>query len=789
MLRNFFKVAIRNLLKQKLFAGFNILGIAMGIACSVVVYLLIQHQFSQDQFHTNAPTTFMVNHIRTTNGQPERWATSPDAIGPALQTDVAEVTQFVRFQGNSAVVKQGDNVFHEYVHFADPNFFQLFTFPLQSGITNPLADPDGVVLSDAMARKYFGEKEAVGQLLTILFDGKIRHDFTVKAVAVAFPKTASFSFNLLVNYKVGQALGWRTNDWTRPVQATFVQVGKPADIATLTAALAKYVKRHNETNRESPVNSFYVDKLTDVSVNAYQTRHAFASGTSPTGMIVLGVLAALVLFMACFNFMNYTIATSVTRFKEIGVRKVLGSTRQQLIRQFIGENLLVGSLALGLGLLLASTLFLPTFRVLIDFPQLHFNLLENWPLVSFLMVLVAAISLLSGLYPSVYISGFNPITVLKGRQRIKGTNGLVRVLLVVQFGLAMFTVAAAILTTQNAEFLRHMNIGYTPSKLVVFRTDSEQSFNQLRDAATRLPGVMQVAGSQDQIGRTGDNVATVEQGASKSTAELFHVSPDYVQTLGLRIREGRNFLPNSPAEAEQSIIVNQSLVKAMGWTSAVGRQIRLSGKTCQIVGVVADFNYRFFFVKIAPCVLQMNLPATNRVLTMQVNTTDISTLSGQLKPVWQRAMPDVPFEVSQQEDVYASSYDESRRVKDIFTYVAILTLLISAMGLFALVSLNIAKKTKEIGIRKVLGASAYSIANLLNREFLILITVAGILFLPLAYVALSGLMESEYPYHIPITAWSFVGTLVLMLVLAMLTIGSQVYKIATANPVKALQTE
>ena len=789
MIGNFFKISLRNLLKQRLFASFNILGIAMGIACSILVYLLIQHQFSQDAFHANAPTTFIINHIRTTNGEPERWITSPDAIGPALQTDVAEVKQFVRFQGNSAVVKQGSNVFQEYVHFADPNFFKLFSFPLQTGSTNPLSEPNGIVLSDATARKYFGGKPAVGQSLTILFDGKTKQNFIVKAVAAPFPNTASFSFDILVNYTVGNVLGWRYNDWSRSVQATFIQVGKPADIAKVTATLAKYVKRHNDVNSQSPVEAFYVDNLLDISQNGYRTRHSFASGTSPTGMIVLGILAALVLFMACFNFMNYTIAASVTRFKEIGVRKVLGSTRQQLIRQFIGENLLVGSIALGLGLIVAGTLFLPTFRVLIDFPQLRFNLLENWQLLLFLIVLILGISLLSGLYPSLYISSFNPVTVLKGRQRIKGTNSLVRTLLVVQFGIAMFTVAAAILTTQNAQFLRYMDVGYEPSKLLVLRTDGERSFNQLRDAANRLPGVTQVAGSQDQIGRTGDNLTTLELGSTKSTAELLHVSPDYIQTLGLRVAQGRNFLPDSPAEADNSIIVNQALVKAMGWTSAVGKQVRLKDKICHIVGVVDDFNYRFFYVKIAPCVLQMNLPADNRVLTMRVNADDMTRLTAQLKPVWQRAMPDAPFEMAQQNDVYASSYDGVRRVKDIFTFVAFLTLLISVMGLFALVSLNIARKTKEIGIRKVLGASAYSIANLLNREFLMLITIAGAIFLPLAFFALKGLLESEYPYHIPVTGWAFVNTLVMMLLLAALTIGTQVYKIATANPVKALQTE
>jgi ABC-type antimicrobial peptide transport system permease subunit len=788
MYKNFFTIALRNLYKQRLFAGFNILGISMGIACCIVVYLLIQHQFSQDAFHQHANRLFMVNHVRTANGAPERWASSPAPIGPALKAELAEVKEVVRFQGSDAVVKYGEHVFHESIRFADPGFFRMFSFPLQAGSSDPLSDPSAIVLSDAMARKYFGTGEAIGKQLTLLFDGKVKRSFTVKAVAAPFPNTASFSFGMLVNFSVGKDLGWQ-DDWAQQVDATFIQLNAPASAEKVQRSLTRYVKVHNDINRQFPIASFYLDNLRDVSQHAHMTRHTLSSGTSPTGLIVLGILAGLVLFMACFNYMNYTIATSTTRFKEIGIRKVLGSTRQQLIQQFIGENLLTATIALGLAILLADTLFLPTFRRLIDFYQLEFHFFDNWRLLVFLLALLLGIGLLSGLYPSLYISSYNPVNVLKGNQRIKGTNGFIRTLLVFQFGFSMFTVAAAIITTQNAQFIRRMDVGYTPSQLVVLRTNSEQSFHQLRQAAVRLPEVVQVAGSQDQIGASGDQTVTLEYETTKSVAEVMRVSGEYMQTLGLRLSEGRPFLPDSPADAENAIIVNEAMVKSMAWSSALGKRVRMQDKVYEVVGVVKDFNYRFFFVKVAPCVLKLNTPADNRVLTLKVNTDDLTHLSEKLQAEWHKAMPDTPFAMTQQEDVYAASYDESRRIKDVFTYVAFLTLMISAMGLFALVSLNIARKTKEIGIRKVLGASAFNIAKILNREFVILITIAGVIFLPLAFLTMKGLLDSVYIYHVPVTAPAFVYTLVVMLILAVVTIGTQVYKIATANPVKALRTE
>lgn len=789
MFRNFLLTALRNLAKQKLFAGFNILGISMGIACCIVVYLLVQYHYNQDTFHRKAATVYMVNHIRTVDGSPERWAPSPDAIGPVLKADLPQVKQFVRFQSQGVVVKSGSNTSNESIQLTDPGFFDLFSFPLQAGSPDALRDPSGLVLSEPMARKYFADNQPVGQQLTVLFGDKTRRTFTVRAVAAPFPNTASFRFDILVNYAVGKALGWQDNDWSRQVQATFIELDSPASVNTVTKALNRYVKLHNTINPQLIIASFYVDNLLNIAQHSHNTRHALVGGTSPTGLIVLCILAGLVLLMACFNFMNYTIATSTTRFKEIGVRKVLGSTRKQLIRQFIGENLLTGCLALGLGLFLTSTLFLPTFSQLIDFYQLRFNLFENWKLILFLLALMAGISLLSGLYLSLYISSFSPINVLKGKQRISGTTGFVRSLLVVQFGLSMFTVAAAIVTTQNAQFVRRMDVGYNQTQLLVLKTNSEQSFNYLRDATRRMPNVVQVAGSQDQLGRISAHPVTLENNQVKSTADVFRVSADYVSTLGLRLTQGRNFLPNSPIDANQSILVNQALVKAMGWQSAIGKRIRLDDTFYEVAGVVQDFNYQFFFAKIAPCILKLNLSPDNRVLTLKVNTTDLTALSNQLKAEWRKVMPDIPFELSQQENVYSASYDESRRVRDVFTYVALLTLIISVMGLLALVSLSIAKRTKEIGIRKVLGASAFSVASLLNQEFLVLIATAGIIFLPLAFVALKTLFDSEYIYHIPVTAGAFISTLVGMLLLALLTIGSQVYRVATSNPVKALQTE
>jgi len=789
MLRHFFTVALRQLSRQSLFAGFNLFGIATGIACCIVVYLLIQHHYSLDAFHKNAPSLFTINHVRTTNGQSELWAGSPDALGPALQKDLPQITRVVRYDGANAVVKYGSTVFHEFIRLADPEFFRMFSFPLQAGQADPLRDVSGIVLSDAMARKYFGDKPAVGKSLTVLFNGNTRRTFTVTAVAAPFPNTASFSFDLLVHYKVGNALGWSGNDWKRTVQATFIQLAKPTDADAVARALPSYTRLHNAINDQAPIRSFYLENVTEISLSSYKTRHSLSGGTSPTGLIVLGVLAGLVLIMACFNFMNYTLATSTTRFREIGVRKVLGSTRRQLIYQFIGENVLMGSLALATGLVLAKTLFLPTFSRLIDYYQLEFSLSGNWQLIVFLLGLILLIALLSGVYPSLYVSSFSPITVLSGRQRIVSRNGLMRTLLGLQFGLAMFTISSALLMTRNAQFLRRMDIGYTPSDLLVLRTPDAQGFTRLRDAAVRLAGVTRVAGSQDQIGRSADQIVTLEEGVTKTTADLLRVSADYLSTLGIRIQEGRSFVPDSPADAAQAILVNQALVKAMGWTTAVGRQLRMQDKLYRVVGVVDDFNYRYFFVKIAPCVLRLNVPEENRVLTIKVRSDEVEAVTQRMKAAWQQAIPDVPFDLSRQEDVYAISFDESRRVKDVFTYVALLTLIMSTMGLFALVSLNIARKTKEIGIRKVLGASDLTIAGLLNREFLVLIAVAGGIFLPLAYYALSAVLDANYAYHIPVTPGVFFSTLVGMLLLATGLISVLVYRVVTAAPVQALRSE
>ncbi|QHT67267.1 FtsX-like permease family protein [Rhodocytophaga rosea] len=775
--------------KQRLFAIFNILGISMGIACCIVVYLFIYHLYSQDAFHRNAASIFMVNHVRTVNNQPELWTPSPAALAPALQMEVAQVKRVVRFHNIDAVVKYGRNLFHQQIHLADADFFNMFSFPLQEGNAQVLNDPSAIVLSHEMAIKYFGREQAMGKLLTVSVDGTFNRTFKVMAVAAPFPNTASFSFDMLINYTIGKHLGWQDQSWKQQVKATFIELNSPVAAHAVTQSLSKYVKLHNQINPQSPISAFYLDNLRDVSLHAHKTRHAFSSGTSPTAMWVLGILASLVLLMACFNFMNYTIATSNTRFKEIGVRKVLGSNRKLLICQFIGENLLTACFALAVALLLVDALFLPAFSRMIDFYSLRFHLLDNWKLIAFLFLLLVGISLVSGLYPSLYISSFHPVSILKGNERIKNNLILTRTLLVWQFGLSMFTVAAAILTTQNAQFLRRMDVGYDQTRLLVLQAPTEGSFNQLRNAAVKFPNVVGVAGSRDQVGQTKDNSVLLEYKTATTAVELINVSAGYMELLKFRLIEGRRFLPDSHFDADNAIIVNESLVMAMGWSQGVGKRIRLQEQSYQIVGVVKDFNYRFFMLKIAPCVLKLNAPQENRVLTMKINSGDITAVSDYMKAHWQKVIPDLPFEMFQQEDVYSASYDESRRIKDVFTYVALLTLLISAMGLYALIALTIAKKTKEIGIRKVLGASAWNIARLVNQEFLFVITLAGILFLPLAFFLLRRLLDQEYAYHIPVTAGVFISTLGVMLVVTIITISIQVFKIATSNPVKALRTE
>lgn len=776
--------------KNALHTFFNVLGLAMGIACCITVYVFVDTMLNMDTAHRDGDRIFAINHVRLINNREEFWGLSKGPLGPVIKNDFPEVTDFLRLDDNYAVVKRGDLIFNEEIRFADANFFSMFTFPLASGVGSDLAQKNAVFLSEEKAVKYFGDQNPVGQTLTLIFDGEKRLEFVVKGVAKKFPRNTSFAFNFLVSYENVKDIFSNTDRWTYNVSATFVKLNRASDAIKLEPALSRYLTIQNENNSNQPVQRFYLENLLTMSKNSWQVRGDISGGTNPHGIFTLIIIASLVMLMSCFNYINIAVASAARRFKEIGIRKVVGGTRAQLVKQFLTENFITTLTALGLGIVFAETITIPFFNTLIQGnTSLSFDLFGDMRVVVFLAVLTSSIGLLAGLYPSLYMSSFKPIKILKDVQKIDGNRWLGKTLLVLQFSISLFAIIAGIIFTQNAEYIKTLDYGYEDDQVVALYFKQSAQFHQFEQKIRQDSRVHAIAGSTHHAGRNIMGNVGYESNGTPSQANVMRIGSDYIQTLALRIKQGRSFDRALPTDAENSAIVNETLVKAQGWKEPIGQRIKMNDQELTVVGVVEDFYYRTYHRAIDPCILTMIPESEYRFMSIKVSPEHILSIRPLLESTWREILPDEPFDMIYQNEIFLEETSEDEQVKNIFLYVAIMTLMIAAMGLFALVSLSIAKRTKEIGIRKVLGASVTHVIHIVNRDFYWLIGIASVIIFPVAFFLLNNLLNSIYAAHVDITALPFVLSVLIFGLVAAITVGLRVYGVAKENPVNALKYE
>ncbi len=789
MLKNYFKIAWRNLLRKKMYAFINIFGLSVAIACCIVAYLNYDYSYGFDAFHKNADNIFRVESIRLINGQEQRWGIAPLPLGPALAQDFSAVVRAVRFANANAVLRYQDKVFNENLHYADPGFFEMFTFPLKHGSAEVLSDKTKLVLSEEYAHKYFGDENPLGKQITVRYPGGQKLDFIVGAVIRKTPKNSSLDFDVLASGEILVDVGIdEPHNWAHWNTATFVQVQNPAGIAAVHAQMQKYVQAQNSANPQLPVAGFYFEPLREIALRARDLRaNDLPNGVPPSAIAGPSIIGALLLLMACCNYMNTSIAFSANRLKEIGVRKVVGSLRSQLVGQFLGENLLLCAISLILALGWTEVL-VPGYNRIITEVELVLNYSQNIGLLLFLAALLLATALGAGAYPAFYVSRYNPVNIIKGRQTVLGMNKLMRVLLGVQFALSMIAVAGSVVFAQNADYQNSLDLGFEKSLLAVMPIANESEYELLRHAIVSHPSVLSVSGSRNHIFFSWAR-RQVKNEEREAEVQVLGVGVDYLKTTGIRLGSGRDFDRDLPTDASDAILINQKMATEFGWYDPIGKQVALDSARLSVIGVVEDFHNDGMWRPIQPVMLRLVKPEAYRFLQARVHPENLAATVVFLRETWRRLIPETPYAGFFQDEIMAESTMVNQEVKTIFFYVALIAVVISAMGLFALVSLNIAKRTKEIGIRKVLGASVGHIIHLINREFLILLMIALVGAYAAGYFAIEALLGSIYAYHIHPTVMAFVMAGALIFFVAIFTVGSQVYRVATTNPVNALRYE
>jgi putative ABC transport system permease protein len=786
--KNYFKIAYRQILRNKLFSIIDIFGLSVAVGCSIVVFLFVDFWASMDSFHKNADQIFLVENVINRDGQISVWGDSPLPLGPAVKNDFPQVIRTVRIQTRGGVVRLGDKVFDERFMFVDEGFFEMFTFPLVAGSKDTLLNPNTLFMDEEMALKYFGDENPVGKQLTVRFGDKYQEEFFVGGVTKEHPENSSIRFKFLIPYEKRRDLGLKDfNDWKRWTWATFVQVRNPGDIAAIKEQMEPYIRLQNEVNEDWSVEGYVFEPLTALSLNAHKVKGGISWGPHPTELVALSIFGIFLLLLACFNYMNIAIVSGTRRLREIGIRKVLGSNRVHLITQYIGENTLLCLFALILGTVLAKLFFIPSFSSLFDLP-LKLDLLGNMHLSAFLVSMLALTSLGGSAYPAFYVSGFQPANILRGKQKPKGKSLFTRILLTFQFVLTFITVTTAVILFQNAKHQKNRDWGYNQNEVITVRLDGKKHYTIYRNEIDKNPDILQAAGSMIHIGR-GYGGAVAEIAGTKYEIKCLFVGYDYLETMGIRLKQGRFFDRKFSTDLDQSIVINNKFAESMNWQNPLEKEIIIDKKTFFVIGVVDDFHYASFRTKIEPAIFRMAAEDTFNYLSVRVKPDAVPQTAEYLKETWERLIPDTPYRSFYQDEVFESYFKAQNNIIKLFSFTAAITLVIACMGLFGLVSISIDKRMREISIRKVLGATIANVVRIVNKEFVTVLLVSTVVATPLGYMLLKSLLDSYYEYHIPVALPPFVFTFAVIAVTSLITISSLIYKVAVSNPVDILREE
>ncbi len=811
MIQHYFKIALRNLSKQKGLTFINVFGLSVGLACFSLFLLYAVNEFSFDRFHKKADNIFRVyTWVQPMEGQEARGSSYlPMPLGPAMKADLPDVENYVRIRDGwgENPVKAGDLVTRAALSYADPQMFSVFSFKFLSG--NPLTalqDPHNVVLSKKTAVQLFGKTDVIGRTVQIKEEDNFE-PLIVSAVAEDAPVNSTIQFSI-----VGSWVYWEntkngksgSTNWHRSGFQTYVQLKEGSKLAAETNKLvafrkkyypdeeAEWRKENNWKGAGTPV-SYGLQSITKMHTDT-RIGGGSVEAINPRNIWILLFIAGAVLLIACINFTTLAIGRSANRAKEVGVRKVIGGKRPQLIYQFLAEALLLTIFSAVLGLLLAKFL-LPFFNQLSE-RDIRFSF-DNYPEMTWMFAgLVLLVGLLAGSYPALVLSGFKPIEALKSKVRVGGFNLFTKSLVTVQFILSIGLIISTVIILQQVDFMRSKNPGFNKDNIVMVDaegTDTRKVYPLFKQALAQRPEIIAVAGSELGLGAgTGWSMTGFNyNGKSKNVYEYF-IDHDFIKLMGLQLIAGRNFNPAINDDTVTAVIVNEALVKDLGWTNqtAIGQQLKgySETKTPVVIGVVKNFHFRPFGEKIEPQLFQSFSNYAPYKYFVRINAGDPKAAMNAMKKAWTTAVPDLPFKYDFLDESLNRFYKAEARWSSVAGWAGGISIFLACLGLFGLAALAAINRTKEIGIRKVLGASVSAIVSLLSKDFLKLVIIALIIAIPLAWYFMHNWLQ-DFAYRINIGWYVFAITGIVAISVALITVSFQAIKAAVANPVKSLRTE
>lgn len=799
MFKNYFKIALRNLNRNKIYSIINIAGLSIGLACAMLILLYVKDEVSYDRFHKNVSNIYRVVRQGT---NAEAHTTYKDANtgyfqGPRFTENTPGIKSFVRVQSWTSDIKLGTEIKSQDLLHVDSSFFSVFSFPLLSGDPSTcLKYPRSAVVSEDVAKRQFGTTNAIGKTIMMKED-TVFVPYQVTAVAKKVPQNSSVKFDMLVPITVTANDEQNNENWFNFFLNTFVVLDPKSNVQDVEKRMQRFYEQDSKEIQKQLVarfgpgdwNSIYsLQPFLDMHMSTeLPAQNGLSDASKPMYSYILSGIALFILIIACINFVNLTVARSVKRAKEIGIRKVVGGDRRQLIMQFLGESFFLCFIAFVVAIGIVY-LVLPVFNHLSN-KALALSYLLDAKLVAGYLVLFIVTSFLAGFYPALVLSGYQPVTILYSRFNLAGKNYLQKALVVLQFALASFLIIATFTLYAQFNFLTTKDLGYDDSNIIEVNTGftRHEKARVFKDELLKNPNIIGVAA------KNGGSWGTVAKLSTDSTIEFAYETVDegYLPLLKIPLAVGRNFSPDFPSDSSHSILVNEAFVKKAGWKNPIGQTINFwynNNEKYSVVGVVKDYHFASLNEKIKPQLFTMKPGNAYGIALIKIKPGTESSCLQHIQKIFRQFYPLNPYTYVFKDDQNRKNYESEAKWKQILLFGAILTIFISCIGLFGLSVLSAEKRTKEIGIRKVLGASVQTIVSLLSKDFLKLIVIALLIAIPAAWMASNKWLEN-YPYRVSLHWWLFATAAILVTIISLLTVSFQAVKAAVSNPVKSLRTE
>lgn len=785
MIRNYLKIAFRNLIRHKGFSFLNISGLAIGMVCTILILFWVQHELSYDRYHTNGKRIYRIlQHIKY--AEVVTWAINQGPLGPALKEEIPEIEEQARFCFAQWRMKHNDRVYIDLGGYADPSLLKMFTFPFVKGHPETaLSDPKSAVLTETLARRIFGEDDPLGKVINV----EDKFDLRITGILKDIPDNSNFRFKFLANMNFAKEEGRTVGEWKNSHFTTFVQLAENVSMEDVNAKIYSFLDSKPTLEDWEKLSLQSLHEIRLASGIGYDS---FGSGNARY-VIIFATAAFFILLIACINFMNLSTARSLLRSKEVGLRKVVGAFRGQLVRQFLGESIFQSLIAMILAVGLVD-LLLPAFNQLAQ-KEFVSSLFARPDILIGLFVITLFTGTVAGIYPAFVLSGFRPVSVFKGTVLASRRRSFFRkVLVVFQFCVAVVLMIGSLVIYSQIHFMQNKDLGYDKENLVTLamNVNVQKKYEVFRNELLAHPNVLNVTRTSGlpHFGYKFSNSRWNWEGKDPNKDILFRanfVDYDYLEALSAQIIEGRNFSKNYSAD-ELTLIINEASQKAMDFEEPIGKKVSVGEDyVFTIIGVVEDFHYVSLHSEIEPLILLLYPDECSSILVRIRSENTPQTLKF-MGSVWKRLAGDFEYNYRFLNERLDAMYRSEQRVGVIITLFTILAVFISCLGLFGLASFMALRRTKEIGIRKVLGAKISSVVVLLIKEFSKWVIVANMIAWPLSYFVLDRWLQA-FPYRTDIKLWLFLGTGLATFLVAILTVSYQSIRAAIANPVESLRYE